>query len=475
MKFSKVALAVSTLLISGSALAHGFIENPPSRDRMCQMGKNTDCGGAQYEPQSVAESQKGFPAANTSPDGQIPSGGKSLGAQLNAQTSDRWAKNKMHAGENKFTWHFTARHATTHFQYFITKQGWDQNKPLTRESFELTPFCVIQGHGQLPAAADVTHTCQVPERTGYQVIYAAWEIDNTSNSFYKTIDAQFESSVPTEWTTTIGSINPYMDLVAGDNVKARFFDAQGERDDMAITLEIKTDAEGKKERWSKMLADQINRTHKDVRAGVMDNKGQVNSINGLNTIYVKAGSQLNNVEVTPDTKQVAPATLELSNVADSYMIENGKARVTFDVATNGKLAVNAKVFNSDNAMIGWEPAVIDNSSKTLTVKVNASKAGKYKLVVTGSEDNDKPEMQKTVDITLKAPVSGDVDFVFPEGQAKYKAGTRVLQPKNNTVYECKNGPEAGWCKIYTRSANHYEPGVGGYWQEAWNEVGQAKK
>jgi predicted carbohydrate-binding protein with CBM5 and CBM33 domain len=35
--------------------------------------------------------------------------------------------------------------------------------------------------------------CNVPQRTGYQVIYAVWEIADTSNSFYQAIDVDFGS------------------------------------------------------------------------------------------------------------------------------------------------------------------------------------------------------------------------------------------------------------------------------------------
>ena len=53
MKLSKIALAVTTLTVASSALAHGYIESPASRAYMCKLGQNTDCGSVQYEPQSV--------------------------------------------------------------------------------------------------------------------------------------------------------------------------------------------------------------------------------------------------------------------------------------------------------------------------------------------------------------------------------------------------------------------------------------
>jgi chitin-binding protein len=60
-----------------------------------------------------------------------------------------------------------------------------------------------------------------------------------------------------------------------------------------------------------------------------------------------------------------------------------------------------------------------------------------------------------------------VSHRFPEGLREYKAGTRVLQPKDGRVYECRPWPNAGYCVQWSQHANQFEPGVGSHWQEAW--------
>lgn len=57
-------------------------------------------------------------------------------------------------------------------------------------------------------AIEVTHSCNVPERTGYQVIYAVWEIADTANSFYQAIDVDFggtgdDAENSSLWTTQL--------------------------------------------------------------------------------------------------------------------------------------------------------------------------------------------------------------------------------------------------------------------------------
>lgn len=485
MKFTKIALAVSTLLVSGGALAHGFISEPASRDTLCQKGLNKDCGGAQWEPQSVGESPKGFPAAGLPPDGKLVSGNgasERLGATLNIQTADKWYKHKMHAGKNDFTWHFTARHRTASYKYFITKQNWNPNQPLTRASFELTPFCVVPGFNELPPAADVTHNCNVPERSGYQVIYASWEVADTANSFYKVIDVEFDgSAVAPEWSQSIGTIAPHQNLKAGDRVKTRVFDGKGERPDLSTELKITSDAAGSQAIWSKALAEKINAESDVIRAGMKNNAGEVNPVEGVNTLYTRANSGLMRVEIEilPKEEEAArPATINLSNIQKGYVISDAKAHVTFDLTADREMAVNAKVFDQNNTLLGLTSVIGSDRRQSVDVLVMPVKAGKYTLVVTGQPKDHTAPVQQSASVTLTSPATQpgnkDYSFSFPQGLGKYQPGTRVLQPKNNMIYECKPAPFSGWCNIYKTSASQYEPGVGPFWQNAWTEVGSAQ-
>lgn len=180
-----LALGVACMLaFAGKASAHGYIESPASRTLLCQQGTNKDCEQIQYEPQSV-EGKGGFPAAGPA-DGQIAGAGKYT--ELDAQSFDRWKKVDMKGGLNTFTWKFTANHVTKEWKYYITKIGWDPNKPLTRDQLESKPFCAIDGGNKQPPMT-VTHQCSVPtDRTGYYIILGVWEIGDTGNAFYQAID-----------------------------------------------------------------------------------------------------------------------------------------------------------------------------------------------------------------------------------------------------------------------------------------------
>ncbi|WLI78758.1 lytic polysaccharide monooxygenase [Kosakonia sp. H02] len=196
MKFSKIVLAVATFSMAGGAMAHGYVSQPASRAFMCNanMGaQNKDCGsGPLYEMQSV-EGSDGYPELNKGPeDGHIASAGVASMSRLDEQTETRWAKHPITAGLHDFSWTYTAPHKTKAWDYYITKADWNPNQPLTRASFEATPFCHIEGNNRQPGAgADQPHECNVPSREGYHVILAAWDVSDTAATFYNVIDVDF--------------------------------------------------------------------------------------------------------------------------------------------------------------------------------------------------------------------------------------------------------------------------------------------
>lgn len=175
------------------AMAHGYIDAPKSRAFMCKTQENAACGAIQYEPQSV-EGPKGFPAAGPA-DGVIAAAGLTQFAELNVQTPSRWKKVALKTGPNDFSWYFTAGHMTQDWRYYITRQGWNPSQKLSREAFELQPFCVIKGGFAPVSNTHATHRCTVPaDRSGYHVILSTWTIADTGNAFYQVMDVQIQAA-----------------------------------------------------------------------------------------------------------------------------------------------------------------------------------------------------------------------------------------------------------------------------------------
>lgn len=156
-----VAATGVALAISAPASAHGYVSSPPSRQAMCAAGRVANCGEIIYEPQSV-EGPKGLTSC---------SGGNARFAELDDE-SKNWPATQV-GNTVSFTWHFTARHATLDFEYWIGN----------------TKIASFPGHSQQPTEG-LTHTVNLGGRTGRIKVLAIWNISDTANAFYSCVDLQ---------------------------------------------------------------------------------------------------------------------------------------------------------------------------------------------------------------------------------------------------------------------------------------------
>ncbi len=219
----KVSAVLLTVGIAGAffmngdvADAHGYVEAPASRGYQGSLDKESSIlgydkafelyGAVINNPQSL-EARKGFPEAGPA-DGKIASAEGGLGQindfVLDNQTADRWKKQDIKTGPLSVTWHYTAAHSTTKWHYYMTKPGWDPNKPLARSEFE--EIGVINHDGSA-ASNNLTHQINIPEnRLGYHVILAVWDVADTPNAFYNVIDVNVtpDGNIPTTPATPTG-------------------------------------------------------------------------------------------------------------------------------------------------------------------------------------------------------------------------------------------------------------------------------
>ncbi|MBM3073236.1 N-acetylglucosamine-binding protein GbpA [Lelliottia sp. RWM.1] len=479
MKLSKIAFAVATMTVATSVFAHGYIESPASRAYMCKLGQNIDCGSVQYEPQSV-EKSSGFPAGAMPPDGQLASAGIANYSQLDKQSLNAWTKNPMTAGPHNFVWRHTAPHKTANWRFYITKQNWDPNKPLSRNQFELTPFCTINGNGQAPSMTQ-SMTCNVPERTGYQVIYGVWEIADTANSFYQAIDVDFgqgshvtpdeSPAAVSEWRKSLSGQISGNNLNAGDKVIARFFDANGEVAALRTEMTIASAEQGDANQWSYDLAQKVNTAQSEVRVGVKDESGDVNPVHGANSVFVKDGSALRSVAISYEEQQaVVNESIAISNVQYSKIV-GGNSTVKFHINTRGNVNVEAHVMNHMGAEKGYLKQDMNNANQDVTLTLTGVTAGHHMLKYFATNKDGTLFAQDVINLMLEdnAPAGNTpkYDYTFPENLASYKAGTVVLQPKNGKTYQCRLMPYSGYCVQWKAYSNQFEPGVGAHWKEAW--------
>lgn len=187
---------------------HGYVDQPRSRAYWCSQTPGSNCGSISSEPQSV-EAPKGFPAARspaqlpTPRDGELASANHRKFSTLDGALTPNgkpWPATKVRPNSIiRVRWWLTAAHKTERWQYWITRDGWDESAPLTRAQLEPEPFsnfewpCPSGGWTCHMPQRDVHHFMYLPDKRGRHVVYAIWVVGDTDNAFHQAIDLDFGS------------------------------------------------------------------------------------------------------------------------------------------------------------------------------------------------------------------------------------------------------------------------------------------
>lgn len=460
---TKILLILQTVILFLYSVpfsaGHGYILG--SRSDLCKGGENSDCGPIIFEPQSL-EGPDRFPQSGPA-DGKLASAGIARFSPLDEQTATRWKKTDVQSGPHDFVWIFTANHSTRDWRYFLTKSNWNPSQPLTRESFDLEPFCTFEGANQRPPSL-LTHTCSIPDdREGYHVVLAVWDVGDTSNSFYNMIDLNLENSGTEEpdnpWND-IGDIFPSMDLPIGSRVLARFFSAEGEQPEFQVSIDIDTQAQGGANAWPFQLSEAINESSNELTAGILNND-IIAPVFGKNDVFARNDSDIVRAEVTiqePDPEITPDFTI--TGLAQNYFVNEGESlEISLEISVNQPLKINAFVYDFEDNSVAFSSSKISDNGHIL-LPLNSTKPGQYSLVIIG-ETEDSQKVQKTFAFELKEEgVPPENTLTYPENKGSYLTGDR-LRGYDGNLYEC-NVP--GWCN---GDATYYAPGSGLAWNSAW--------
>lgn len=231
-------------------LRHGHIPTPASRayfawqDNKLDAGQLNQCEAGKFFPETQPGLKDSFApddSVNSAPpaDGSIASAGQS-GMGFLDEAGDHWKKHDVKSGADfNITWSFTANHVTRRFNYFMTKENWNPQEVLSRAQFEDKPFNMVQNELQpfwqfadeLKPANPTAHNFKLPNRKGYHVLLAVWEVADTGNAFYQVIDLNFEDDgsveqrpeTPSTFTAidvTEKSVSLGWKMEAASNIKA---------------------------------------------------------------------------------------------------------------------------------------------------------------------------------------------------------------------------------------------------------------
>lgn len=265
-----------------------FLEGPENpKSAACKAAVAAGGTQALYDWNGVNQGNANGNHQAVVPDGQLCGAGKALFKGLNLARSD-WPSTAIApdaSGNFQFVYKASAPHATRYFDFYITKDGYNPEKPLAWSDLEPAPFCSITSVKLENGTYRMN--CPLPQgKTGKHVIYNVWQRSDSPEAFYACIDVSFSGAVANPWQA-LGNLRAQQDLPAGATVTLRLFDAQG-RDAQRHSLTLAQGANGAKQ-WPLALAQKVNQDSTLVNIGVLDAYGAVSPVASSqdNQVYVR--------------------------------------------------------------------------------------------------------------------------------------------------------------------------------------------
>ncbi|MGC7098879.1 lytic polysaccharide monooxygenase auxiliary activity family 9 protein [Amycolatopsis lurida] len=200
--------AAATLFValpSTPASAHGTLSNPPSRVYTCkeegpETPKSGACkaavaaGGTQpfYDWNEVSLLDAGGRHQEIIPDGKLCSAGRAKYRGLDLPRAD-WPATRVAPGPLTVTYHATAPHANSNFEFYVTRAGWSPDKPLAWA--DLVP---LESFPNQNPATFTDWTVTLPQRSGRHLLYSIWQrVQGSAEAFYTCSDVDFGGGTST--------------------------------------------------------------------------------------------------------------------------------------------------------------------------------------------------------------------------------------------------------------------------------------
>ncbi|MEU0574722.1 lytic polysaccharide monooxygenase [Dermacoccus nishinomiyaensis] len=204
--------AVPVLLVTaaqGTALAHGAPTDPASRVTACGTEgpdrKTAACraavianGGVAFDAWDNIRVTDVEPQADREaiPDGKLCSAGLADYKGLDIARSD-WPTTQLTAGEDiTVTYKATIQHEGS-FEFYLTKDGYNPNKPLGWDDLESEPFATEE-HPEFQDGAYQISTTLPEGLAGRHVLYTIWRNTDSKDTYYHCSDVVLAADMPGE-------------------------------------------------------------------------------------------------------------------------------------------------------------------------------------------------------------------------------------------------------------------------------------
>jgi predicted carbohydrate-binding protein with CBM5 and CBM33 domain len=423
-------------MYSTTAAAHGFVKSPMSRSFYFYSKGNPSVqwpaneieapklpAGGNMEGDNAFENKFDFP-----PDGKLASGNNANRSPMDNE-SYAWHLNPMKSGPQQFEWLLSAPHRTTYFTYYITRQDWKSmpgaGQKLTKAMFEDKPFCHdIWASGKPLPPRTLVHTCNVPQRTGEQKIYAVWRVRDTPMAFYQMIDVDFSKDGGGEGevekpnasigaaTTSLSTSNLMLDGRSSSGKDLKYSWAVQSNGDKVIL-----EGSNSSQAYIRLKSEPANHFDVVVKLTVTDSKGVSHS----QTITLKAQAQ----EETSSPVAVAGKNFTVTSKGTSAGYDlDGRASQN---ATSYKWTIvkqeGGTFWLQEKNGAPWTHTVNQATARAL-VPANTTGKVTYRLTVTGKTGKTSvSDITVTVNKEAQQPDTGDYQ-TWSKGKT-YTAGNTV--------------------------------------------------
>ncbi len=136
--------------------------------------------------------ERGLPAGSGGrhreliPDGKLCSAGRDKYRGLDLQRTD-WPATPFSAGPRTITYHATAPHSNSNFEFYITREGWNPSQPL-----RWSDLVHIQTFNNFNPTTFTNWTINIPQRSGRHILFSIWQrVVGSNEAFYTCSDVVF--------------------------------------------------------------------------------------------------------------------------------------------------------------------------------------------------------------------------------------------------------------------------------------------
>lgn len=317
------------------------------------------------------------------------------------------------------------------------------------------------------------HCCS---HKGSLVLVLAMTASHIGSAAASVPDDEQSRKPPYDWAVWkfLSSVKAEPRLVKGDVVKLRFIAADGGVKEIPP---LKIDTSDKQMYWTGYLMYPVSQANIGIKMGAVDGAGRYGG-------GTRVGELLHFYDTVPGTFVKAITEIHHVNggvtVVPELATRDEPGSLTFLAPSQAKRGSNFTVrAGIGKGKAGWLQIVVidaavgevimrsgvrvDEVVKNFELTPGAESKGPLMLLATAELDGDglwdpTPQIFKAVEL---------YDFAFPDAVASYKAGVKVLQPKDNALYECRPFPAGDYCRQWSATDVQFEPGTGSNWRDAW--------